>query len=272
MGLRLTSWAQGLRLRAGVEGARLALDVGQLAPFSRATVVLAHMDDEINAAGLLCRLREARADVDLVVLTDGAANPWTDEKVLAGRTHFEGRRDELLASVEVLGLSGVELPRFPDSRLEAHLEAATDFLTAHLQRRAPQLLITFEPSGLNGHRDHVAAHVATRRALLRSAPGAALAMITPPPPFSYALGSGFRNQRPITIATLTLSDAEREKKARLVERYASQARTLKLLLGGLPPRRFFRLFPTEWYLWLGAHDAAAWAEMSDPLDRRHSTR
>jgi LmbE family N-acetylglucosaminyl deacetylase len=255
---------QGLRLRLGLEGTRRPLDEAALRSVRRATVVLAHMDDEINACGLLARLRAVGCDVDVVVLTDGAANPWTDARVVGARTHFECRRDELRESLRALGITQVTLPGLPDSRLREHLDTATALVTAHLRARQSDLVISFDPSGINGHADHVAAHVASRRALAASAHPTALACITPPPPFSYVLGSRFRSSAPVTIGTLRLSPREHALKVHLCATYASQARTLRLLMLGLPARSFFRLFPWEWYLWLDAPEAAAWARANEP--------
>ncbi|MBX7100385.1 MAG: PIG-L family deacetylase [Myxococcaceae bacterium] len=257
-----SAW-QGLRLRLGLEGVRWPVDAAALAPIKRTTLVLAHTDDEINTCGLLSRLRAAGSALDLVVLTDGAANPWTDLRVVGDRTHFECRTEELRASMRLLDIGDAVLPGFPDGGLEKHLPAATALVQRHLEASRPDLVITFEPSGINGHPDHVAAHRVTRDALAAAGISAGLAMITPPPPFSYALGSRYRAGERPTIATLSLTPEERERKARLVEAYPSQAKTLKLLLGGLPPRTFFRLFPREWYLWLPAERALAWARAAE---------
>ncbi|MBL9038052.1 MAG: PIG-L family deacetylase, partial [Archangium sp.] len=140
---------------------------------------------------------------------------------------------------------------------------ATDALTEALNDSHAELLITFDPSGINHHPDHVATHLATRRALSRLSHPAALAMMTPPPPFCWALGSDFRWDRETTVMTLSLSAAERATKAQVYETYASQWKTLRLLSGGLPPHIFFSLFPAEWYLWLPPDDAAAWARWAD---------
>lgn len=250
---------QGLRLRLGLEGTRTPVESLDLASLRRALVVVAHTDDEINTVGLLSRLRSAGVALDLVVLTDGAANPWTDEKVVGARTHFECRRDELHAAMKELSIGDAVLPALPDGKLDAHLDAATAAVSAELDRRSPGLVITFDPRGINGHPDHVAANVVTRRAIAATAKAPALAMISPPPPFSWALGSGFRSETPPTIATLTLTPEERERKARVFDGYRSQQRTLRLLTGGLPPRVFFTLFPTEWYVWLDADAARGWA-------------
>lgn len=265
------AWAQGLRLRLGLEGTRTPVESLDLASLRRALVVLAHTDDEINTVGLLSRLRAAGVVVDLLVLTDGAANPWTDEKVVGARSHFECRRDELHAAMKELSIADAVLPALPDGKLGAHLDEATAIVRAELERRSPGLVITFDPRGINGHADHIAANVAVRRALATMvvSPGVrhpdasspntpALAMITPPPPFSWALGTGFRSGTPPTIATLTLTAEERERKARVFDGYRSQWKTLRLLTGGLPPRVFFTLFPAEWFVWLSAEAARDW--------------
>lgn len=250
-------WWQGLRLRLGVEGHERPIE-RVVEPVKRALLVLAHPDDEINLVGLVSRLRSAGAIVDLLVLTDGAANPWTDEAVVAGRSHFECRRAELLRSASLLGVRELALPEFPDSTLANHLEAAVEVVRLQLLARRPDLLVTFDSLGLNRHPDHVAAHQATREALARSGVEAALAMMLPPPPFSWALGAGFRSQTPPTVATLELTDDEHELKATVFEAHRSQRRTLRLLTAGLPPRPFFALFRSEWFLWLEPGEAQAW--------------
>ncbi len=252
-----TSFWQGLRLRLGVEGTARPVE-RVLERVTRALLVLAHPDDEINLVGLVARLRRGGASVDLLVLTDGAANPWTDEAVVAGRTHFECRRAELMRSASLLGLQDLGLPAFPDSKLALHLEAAVETVRLQLVARRPDLVVTFDSAGINRHPDHVAAHQAACGGLARAGLDAALAMMLPPPPFSWALGAGFRSTRPPTIATLELSDDEHELKAQVFEAHRSQAKTLRLLTGGLPARPFFALFRSEWFLWLDCKEAQTW--------------
>lgn len=249
---------QALRLRLGVEGTRRPVESFGLPSLRRALLVFAHMDDEINVVGLVSRLRASGVEVDLVVLTDGAANPWTDARVVGERSHFECRRDELLQATQMLGVNEPVLPALPDSKLKAHLEEATAVVQRVLEQRRPGLVVTFDPKGVNAHPDHMAAHEATRRALGRVNDAVALAMLLPPPPFSFALGAGFRSKTPPDVATLNVTDDELELKARVFDGYRSQQKTLRLLTGGLSPRTFFRAFRAEWYLWLSAEQARAW--------------
>lgn len=254
----MSSALQGLRLRLGVEGTRRAVESFALPSLRRALLVFAHMDDEINAVGLVSRLRAAGVELDLVVLTDGAANPWTDARVVGGRSHFECRRDELLGATKLLGIDEPTLPALPDSKLAQHLDEATSVVQRVLEQRRPGLVITFDPKGVNAHPDHMAAHEATKRALAGLKDSIALAMLLPPPPFSFALGAGFRSEIAPDVATLRITDAELELKARVFDGYRSQQKTLKLLTAGLSPRAFFGLFRAEWYLWLAADQARAW--------------
>lgn len=254
----MPSALQGLRLRLGVEGTRRAVESFALPSLRRALLVFAHMDDEINAVGLMRRLRAQGVELDLMVLTDGAANPWTDARVVGERTHFECRRDELLQATALLGVNEPVLPALPDSKLALHLDEATSVVQRVLEQRQPGLVITFDPKGVNSHPDHMAAHEATRRALARSSHDTALAMLLPPPPFSFVLGAGFRSQVAPVVATLQLTDDELELKARVFDGYRSQQKTLKLLTAGLSPRIFFGLFRAEWYLWLAAEQARTW--------------
>lgn len=252
-------WGQALRFRLGLEGLRRPIEALGLEQHGRALLVFAHPDDEINAAGLVLRLRAAGVEVDLLVLTDGAANPWTDAAVVGGRSQFECRAEELRASKALLGLQSLRMPGLPDSKLSSHLSEAVTLVSQALSERPPGLVVTFDANGINRHPDHVAAHEAVRRALQGRVEGPALAMLLPPPPFSLALGAGFRWLQQPTVATLTLTDTERETKAQVFDAHRSQWRTLRLLTAGLSPRVFFRLFPHEWFLWLDRSEAVAWA-------------
>jgi LmbE family N-acetylglucosaminyl deacetylase len=239
----------------GIEGLPTTLDGSA---FRRALLVVAHMDDEINLCGLVQRLRQYRVDVDIAVLTDGAANRWTDASVVGARSHFECRTEELSASMRLLGMSEAVLPAFPDSRLMEHVASAAEVLRLELSRRAPTLVVTFDPRGLNSHPDHIATHLAVRGALSAGSTESALAMVVPPPPFSWLVGAGFRSATVPSLLTLTLSDAEVARKAAVFQVYRSQARTLRLLTAGVPPNTFFRWFRREWYVWLNGDEAARW--------------
>lgn len=243
-------------LRLGVGARRTPL--GALPEGLRVCLVFAHMDDEINACGLITRLVVQKASVETIVLTDGAANPWTDARVVGSRSHFECRRDELHASLEALGAGRAVLPALPDGKLDQHVNEATRVVEAQFRTQKPHLVITFERSGLNGHRDHCATHVVTRRAIRATGVPTMVALMTPPPPFCWLLGSR-HDFGPAECRTLCLTDDEVRLKARLVELYASQARTLRLMMGGLPPRRFFSTFNREWYFWLDGNQALEWA-------------
>ncbi|YAL82674.1 PIG-L deacetylase family protein [Dermacoccaceae bacterium W4C1] len=136
----------------------------------------AHPDDEaLLTSGTMARAAAQGHRVVLVVATDGAqglaAAEYTADGSLA--TH---RRAELQTSAEVLGVARVCWLGYADSGMEgepaagdaafvnADLEAAAGRLAAILTEESADVLLTYDPAGGYGHRDHVRAHEVGYRA------------------------------------------------------------------------------------------------------------
>ena len=138
----------------------------QLSGAESALAVVAHPDDEsFGLGGVLLCLIGLGVDVRLLCLTAGEAST-----VGAASTLADTRREELVEAAKRLGLRSTKLLGFPDGGLAATphsvLEAAVES-----EIGAADLVIVFEPDGVTGHRDHIAATaaaeaVADRRGLL----------------------------------------------------------------------------------------------------------
>lgn len=133
------------------------------AGWQRITVVAAHPDDDVLAAGgTLAGLAGAGVAVRLVAVTDGEAshrgNPWVDPAALAAR-----RTAETGAALEALGLAGAEVVRlrFPDSGL-AEAEGRLAGRLAELVADADACLAPWRG---DRHPDHEAAGRAAAAAL-----------------------------------------------------------------------------------------------------------
>lgn len=209
---------------------------------ARLVVVAAHPDDEtVGAASLLFRAGAS----SVVHLTDGAprdpaARPvgWVDRASYARR-----RREEALAALADAGLAPdrVVCLGAVDQELVDVLAPVARELAAILARLEPRFVVTHPLEG--GHPDHDAAAVAVRAALsILSRAGEEvprLAEMT-----SYHLAGG----RLVTGEFLPgppsirhrLTAAERERKRRMLDRYASQAEVLAAF--GVEEERF-RLAP-----------------------------
>lgn len=130
----------------------------------------AHPDDEaVLTGGTLAGAVEAGHRVILVTATDGRVGDEDDDI----------RMDELLSSASVLGVHRVECLGYADSGdgpvfypdppgrvrfARAEVEAAAQRLAAILRDENAQLLLSYQPNGGYGHRDHVQVHHVGKRA------------------------------------------------------------------------------------------------------------
>ncbi len=146
----------------------------------------AHPDDEaLLTAGTMARAAAEGHRVVLVLATDGgaglAAQEWTSDGRLGTR-----RLDEARRSAEALGVARVEWLGYADSGsgpepepdlpgrsrfCRAPLEQAAERLAAVLRTERADVLLSYDPNGGYGHRDHVRVHeVAARAAEIAGTP------------------------------------------------------------------------------------------------------
>jgi LmbE family N-acetylglucosaminyl deacetylase len=130
----------------------------------------AHPDDEVVlTGGTLAKAVAAGHRVVLVTATDGRMGDQVDET----------RLDELRLSANVLGVHRMECLGYADSGFgpdfypdppgrvrfaRAEVEAAAQRLAAILRDEDAQLLLSYQPNGGYGHRDHVQIHHVGKRA------------------------------------------------------------------------------------------------------------
>jgi N-acetylglucosamine malate deacetylase 2 len=121
-------------------------------------VVVAHPDDEtVGAGATIARYARDGARVVIVSATRGTAASFGVE--LAGSREALGalRERELRAAAEVLGAHEVRLLEYEDKQLaSADAVQIRRELVTILREARPDVVITFDPNGTNGHPDHVA--------------------------------------------------------------------------------------------------------------------
>lgn len=131
--------------------------------------VFAHPDDELAVSATLAACSAEGADVVLVCATLGDLGSHEEHTVENRRHLAEIRQQELRCSCRRLGIRHLEVLGYGDSgwRPEhgtppegslARASAAEVIgrVVRLIRRYRPQVLITFGPDGLYGHRDHVA--------------------------------------------------------------------------------------------------------------------
>ncbi len=133
----------------------------------------AHPDDEsLLTAGTMARAAAQGHRVILVVATDGNEGLAASSFAADGRLG-ERRLDELRASARALGVARVEYLGYADSGLgpqtlddpveqtrfiRVAVESAAGRLADILIEESVDVLLTYDPNGGYGHRDHVKAH------------------------------------------------------------------------------------------------------------------
>ncbi|MGZ4525454.1 MAG: PIG-L deacetylase family protein [Mycobacterium sp.] len=242
-----------------------------------ATVVAfhAHPDDEvILTGGTLARAAAGGHRVVVVTATDG--------RIQNEESGF--RLDELRSSADILGVDRVECLGYADSGYgqlfypdppgrvrfgRANVEEAAQRLATILSEEDADLLLSYQPNGGYGHRDHVQVHhvgkraaevAATPRVLEATMPrellvwvGHLARLLRVPAPYEPAIArTAYAPRASITHRVDVFGFARQKRDAFAAHR--SQigesgvgARMYEVLLR-LPPQTFGLLFPREWFV------------------------
>lgn len=121
--------------------------------------IFAHPDDEAFGPGGTIALLAKKYPIYIICVTNGDAekNSTQDARDLS-----EVRREELLHSAKILGVKEVIFLGYKDGSLNNNLyHEIADNLIKHLKKLKPDTLLTFEPSGVSGHIDHIAVSMIT---------------------------------------------------------------------------------------------------------------
>jgi LmbE family N-acetylglucosaminyl deacetylase len=133
---------------------------GALLPGDLGTVlgVWAHPDDEAYLmAGTALLAAAAGSTVACVTATAGEAGESADEERWPHERLERIRRDELAASLAILGISDHTWLDLPDGRLaQSDRSEGVRLLSETIERVQPDTILTFGQDGMTGHRDHVA--------------------------------------------------------------------------------------------------------------------
>ena len=116
---------------------------------SKIVAIFAHPDDEsMGPGGTLAKLSQ-NTDVYLICLTRGEAG--------GGQANLgQIRTKELAAASKILGIKEIFVLAFPDGKLSTQPEQQVlTKIEVLLEQLQPQVLITFEPKGFTGHKDHI---------------------------------------------------------------------------------------------------------------------
>ncbi|TMF57166.1 MAG: PIG-L family deacetylase [Chloroflexi bacterium] len=121
--------------------------------FKNVLAVFPHADDEtVHCGGSLARFAEAGARVTLLLLTGGErGNPeGTIDPALKAV-----RRRESEQAAAILGVARVIQEDLADGQLQRQTEAVASALSRRIAEVDPDLILSYDLAGFDGHEDHV---------------------------------------------------------------------------------------------------------------------
>jgi LmbE family N-acetylglucosaminyl deacetylase len=156
----------------------LRVPISNVRRFKKVLVIFPHADDEtVGCGGAMRHMATGGAEVTLVLLTGGeCGNP----SGLPDMHVMHARRRESRKVATILGVSQLIQMDYGDGRLADRRTEIREFLSLTIRQLEPDLIVTYDLSGLDGHSDHIAcSEVITA---LRSAhfPGIALWYVSMP--------------------------------------------------------------------------------------------
>ncbi|OGG31276.1 hypothetical protein A3A63_01175 [Candidatus Gottesmanbacteria bacterium RIFCSPLOWO2_01_FULL_46_9] len=131
----------------------LTVPSGDIKRYKKILVVFPHPDDEtLSSGGLISTLTGQGGVVTVVVLTRGEKGN-SDARLDTGLKNI--RAAELTNAAKALGVVNVILENFGDGLLRKKKPQLIRYITDVLQKQTPDLVITYDLSGLYGHEDHI---------------------------------------------------------------------------------------------------------------------
>lgn len=161
----------------------------------------AHPDDEsFTVAGIIRKYADLGASIILSSATAGQAGHPGDPPLCTREEVGSVREAELRDAARILGIREVHLFGYQDKQLsQAPPEEMRARLVAIIRRCRPEIVLTFDPHGVNMHPDHVAISRFTSDAVAAAAdprwlpdvgaPHAVGRLLWSPPVRVYSLGS-----------------------------------------------------------------------------------
>jgi len=127
-------------------------------------VITAHPDDESYVlAGTLAANAKAGGRTILVCATCGEKGISHLQRPMSAQSLARRRKQELKAACAKLGVQHLSICMVPDGQVERHTKAFTRAILQVCKNFTPDVVLSFGPCGITGHRDHVAAGRVARR-------------------------------------------------------------------------------------------------------------
>lgn len=221
--------------------------------FKNILAVFPHANDEtVACGGTIRRLANEGATITLMLLTGGELGNPTGTLDLSLKAI---RRGEVERAASILGVSRVIQEYFRDGRLSQQLTEIKSALSRTIAYLDPDLILTCDAAGLDGHPDHVACSEAVTEMRRLMVPRVALwyvALPAWPLPLAPHLGKIARDPRvdarPLTPTHRVFIGSAIGAKLRATYAHRSQRRAKRKGRGRLvPPWIAVSLLPFEYF-------------------------
>ena len=117
--------------------------------------VFAHPDDEVGIGGFLARAKATDMNIHLICATRGEASRIRHPEFVTAENQADIRSRELEKSCETLGISSLNFLDLPDGGAENwYCKNLEEKLLQLFIEIKPDIVITFDTNGSNGHKDH----------------------------------------------------------------------------------------------------------------------
>jgi LmbE family N-acetylglucosaminyl deacetylase len=130
-----------------------AVPVKDARQFQHVLAIFPHADDEaVTCGGSLHRFAKGGSKVTLALLTKGEKGTPNATRDISLK---EVRTKEAQAAAAILGITDLVQEDFGDGALHAKKPELRAFIAALIEQTEPDLLITYDRTGLYGHSDHI---------------------------------------------------------------------------------------------------------------------
>lgn len=121
-------------------------------------VIHPHPDDEtFMTGGILVTAKKYGWETFVLILTKGGAGKLhTNPRGLSVK---EIRSMEVKKAVNILNVDKLVLKDFSDSKLKLEADKWRSFLVNQIKKEKPQIVVTYDHSGISGHPDHIVTSV-----------------------------------------------------------------------------------------------------------------
>lgn len=230
-------------------------DMTELPKFKKVLVVFPHVDDEAQSTGgLMTKFSESGTEVTLLILTKGEkgnADAHFDESLK------EIRVKEAKNAAKVFKVGKLILKDYPDNNVSAYKTDLTKDLHQTLTEILPDLVITYDQSGLYGHPDHIAASEVLTGLIKQSFPNIQLWYISVPKklidqmtlPEHMATDNGFSSKRMYPTFKHFTGFQSVLNKIRVIYGYKSQLNSFKeaVPIKSIPLWFYITIRPYEYF-------------------------